>query len=380
MTVNDRVQRTAILIPFRTLLLTTIVVVIAVALVSIRTALLIVFVGVFLALVFELPVRAFERRTGMKRGASAAIVVLGSTAVVAVLALLLLVRIVGSVRDFLKSLPELVAQLRESSELSWLGDAGGGNIEDGATTVANAIPQSISAILGVAGNAFSAAIIISSILFLALFLLIDVRSFQKSFATVVMPETSERWLGIWERITHAVSAWAIGALTIAVIAGSVQGITAALVGSSYALALGLIAGILDLIPTIGATIAGFILVPTVLAEEGVTAAVIMLVVIVVYQQVENNLLTPTIQGRAVNISAFLIILGVTLFGALLGPLGAIVAVPIMAAIQIVLGEITADRRARVAAARAVLEPPVVADELPGAEPGLDGGVSQPSQS
>src|SRR5215213_4401953 len=163
MTVNDRVQRTAILIPFRTLLLTTIVVVIAVALVSIRTALLIVFVGVFLALVFELPVRAFERRTGMKRGASAAIVVLGSTAVVAVLALLLLVRIVGSVRDFLKSLPELVAQLRESSELSWLGGAGGGNIEDGATTVANAIPQSISAILGVAGNAFSAAIIISSI-------------------------------------------------------------------------------------------------------------------------------------------------------------------------------------------------------------------------
>ena len=378
MTLNDRVQRTAILVPFRTLLVTTIVVVIAVALVSIRNALLIVFVGVFLALVFELPVRAFERRTGMKRGASAAIVVLGSAAVIAVLALLFLVRIVGSIRDFLKSLPDLVAQLRESSELSWLGDAGGANIEDGATTLAKEIPESISAILGVAGNAFSAAIIISSILFLALFLLIDVRGFQKSFATVVMPETSERWLAIWERVTHAVSAWAIGALTIAVIAGSVQGVTAALVGSSYALALGLIAGVLDLIPTIGATIAGFILVPTILAEEGLTAAVIMLVVIVVYQQVENNLLTPTIQGRAVNISAFLIILGVTLFGALLGPLGAIVAVPIMAAIQIVLGEITADRRARVAEARAGLEPLDVTDA--GAEPELDGGITQPSQS
>jgi hypothetical protein len=52
----------------------------------------------------------------------------------------------------------------------------------------------------------------------------------------------------------------------------------------------------------------------------------------------------------------------------------------MAAIQIVLGEITADRRARVAAARAVLEPPVVANALASAEPDLDGGVSQPSQS
>ena len=379
MTLNDRVQRTAILLPLRTLLLATVVVVIAAALISIRNALLIVFIGVFLALVYELPVRAFERRTGLKRGVSAAIVVLGSAAVLAVLALLLLVPIVSSIRDFLQALPDLVAQLRESDELSWLGDVGGGNVEDGATTLANAIPQSISAVLGVAGNAFAAAITISTILFLALFLLIDVRGLQKALTTVVMPETSQRWLGIWERVTHAVSAWAIGALTIAVIAGSVQGVTAALVGSSYALALGLIAGVLDLIPTIGATIAGFILVPTVLAEEGVTAALIMLVVIVVYQQVENNLLTPTIQGRAVNISAFVIILGVTVFGALLGPLGAIVAVPIMASIQITLGEITTDRRARVAEARALLEPPDAADAGAGAEPELDGGITQPSQ-
>jgi|SRR5215213_491828 len=379
MTLNDRVQRTAILLPLRTLLLATVVVVIAAALISIRNALLIVFIGVFLALVYELPVRAFERRTGLKRGVSAAIVVLGSAAVLAVLALLLLVPIVSSIRDFLQALPDLVAQLRESDELSWLGDVGGGNVEDGATMVANAIPQSISAVLGVAGNAFAAAITISTILFLALFLLIDVRGLQKALTTVVMPETSQRWLGIWERVTHAVSAWAIGALTIAVIAGSVQGVTAALVGSSYALALGLIAGVLDLIPTIGATIAGFILVPTVLAEEGVTAALIMLVVIVVYQQVENNLLTPTIQGRAVNISAFVIILGVTVFGALLGPLGAIVAVPIMASIQITLGEITTDRRARVAEARALLEPPDAADAGAGAEPELDGGITQPSQ-
>ena len=48
-----------------------------------------------------------------------------------------------------------------------------------------------------------------------------------------------------------------------------------------------------MIPNIGATISGFILVPTLWAEEGVWAAVIMLVVILVYQQVENNILTPT---------------------------------------------------------------------------------------
>ena len=59
----------------------------------------------------------------------------------------------------------------------------------------------------------------------------------------------------------------------------------------------------------------------------------MLVVILVYQQVENNLLWPTIYGKAVNISPFFVILGVTLFGALLGVLGALVAVPVTASLQ-----------------------------------------------
>ena len=78
---------------------------------------------------------------------------------------------------------------------------------------------------------------------------------------MLLPADADRWLDVWERITENVSRWAIGALTIAVIAGTTQGLTAFLLGSSYAVALGLIAGFLDLIPNIGATIAAFILVP-----------------------------------------------------------------------------------------------------------------------
>ena len=143
---------------------------------------------------------------------------------------------------------------------------------------------------------------------------------------------------------------------IAVIAGTTQGVTAWLLGSSYALALGVIAGLLDMIPNIGATIAGFILVPTLWAEEGIAAAIIMLVVILVYQQVENNILTPKIQGKAVGLSGFFIILAVTLFGALLGVLGALTAVPLAATIQIFVQELTKARRERVEAARAALTP------------------------
>ena len=134
--------------------------------------------------------------------------------------------------------------------------------------------------------------------------------------------------------------------------GTVQGGIAWILGSSYALALGVIAGFLDLIPNIGATIAGFILTIVIYAEEGLTKALIMLAVVLVYQQVENNVLTPKIQGKAVNLSGFFIIVAVTLFGALLGVLGALTAVPLAATIQIFARELTAARREKVAAAKA----------------------------
>ena len=347
-----------ITIPMKVLLLATFVVAVAAALITIKDTLLIVFIGIFLALVFEVPVRAFMRWTKLGRGLAATIVVLGTAVVVTVLALLLLVPLAGAVRDFLQDLPQIVSELRESGELSWLGDSGAANnAQTGADNLSATIPNAIDALLGVAGKAFSVGLTLFTVLFLALFLITDTSRLRRALASVLMPADADRWLEIWERVTQTVSRWAIGAITIAVIAGTVQGGTAALLGSSYALALGVIAGLLDLIPNLGATIAGFILVPTVLAEEGLTDAVIMLIVVLVYQQIENNILGPTIYGRAVNISAFFVILGVTLFGALLGVLGALVAVPITASLQLIVQELVKDRQSRVADARAGLEPP-----------------------
>src|SRR5687768_7378266 len=103
-------------ITVRTLLIAVLILGLAAAVVSILDALLLVFLGIFLALVFEIPVRGFMRKTGRGRGLSATIVVLGSAVGVTILALILLVPLVGSVRDFLQDLPELVAQLRDSDE------------------------------------------------------------------------------------------------------------------------------------------------------------------------------------------------------------------------------------------------------------------------
>jgi len=338
----------------RTLLVVAATIGVLAAFVAIGDTFLIVFVGIFLALVFEYPVRFVMRKTHMSRGLAATVTVLGSAIVVTVLFILLLVPLVSSVRDFLKQLPATVQQLRDSSELSWLGDSGAAkNVQEGARHISPSIPDTVSAILGVAGSFFGVFLALFTILFICLFLLTDIAKLKQSLASVLMPGEEERWLGVWERVTESISRWAIGVVVIASIAGTIQGTTAWLLGSSYAVALGVIAGLLDMIPNIGATIAGFILVPTLWAEQGIGAAVIMLVVVLVYQQLENNILTPKIQGKAVDLSAFFIIVSVTLFGALLGVLGALTAVPLAAMIQIFVQELTRARRERVAELKAI---------------------------
>ena len=355
---TDTPRRVELVLPMRTVLLVAATAGVLAAFWAIGDTFLFVFVGIFLALVFEYPVRFVMAKTGWSRGLAATITVLGTAVGVLVIALLFLVPLVGSVRDFLQELPAIVEQLRASDELSWLGDSGAAeNVQAGSEQISASVPDAISAVLGIAGSFFSAFLICFTVIFVCLFLLSDIANLKRALGSVLMPGEDERWLGVWEKVTTSISRWAIGVVVIATIAGTTQGLTAWLLGSSYAVALGVIAGLLDMIPNIGATIAGVILVPALWAEEGVTAAIIMLVVLLVYQQVENNILTPKIQGVAVNLSGFFIIVAVTLFGALLGVLGALTAVPLAATIQIFIQELTAARRAKVAAARAALDAP-----------------------
>ncbi len=361
-------RRVELILPMRTLLLVTAAVLVLAAFAAIGDTFLIVFIGIFLALVFEYPVRYLMSKTKLSRGLAAAVVVLGTALGILILLLLFLAPLVGGVRDFLHDLPALVEQLRTADGLAWLGDSGAaGNVQTGAEEISKAVPDTIKAVLGIAGGFFSGILVAFTIIFICMFLLSDIANLKGALASVLMPGEDVRWLDVWERVTATISRWAIGVVVIAAIAGTTQGLTAYLLGSSYAIGLGVIAGLLDMIPNIGATMAGFILVPALWAEEGISAAVIMLIVLLVYQQVENNILTPKIQGKAVNLSGFFIIVAVTLFGALLGVLGALTAVPLAATLQIFIQELTKARRAAVAEAHAALEAPA-AVEAPAEQP------------
>ena len=190
---------------------------------------------------------------------------------------------------------------------------------------------------------------------MTLFLVIDLPNLSRSLHSVLFPRDSSRMLMLEERITRTIGRYAIGAMVIAGIAGTVQGTAAWLLGVPFALALGIVAGLLGLIPQIGATFAAVIL-SLVALTQGLPQALVMLAVCIGYQQVENYVLQPTIQGRAAEISGFFVIASVIVGAALLGVVGALIAVPLTASAQIVIRELTAERRAAVALAHAATPP------------------------
>ena len=146
-------KRVELVLPMRTVLIVAAAIGVGVAFTVIGETFLIVFVGIFLALVFEFPVRFVMAKTNMSRGLAATVTVLGTALAVTALALLLLVPLVGSVRDFLHDLPATVQQLQDSDELSWLGDSGAaGNVQEGAQQVSSVVPDAISAVLGDRGR------------------------------------------------------------------------------------------------------------------------------------------------------------------------------------------------------------------------------------
>jgi predicted PurR-regulated permease PerM len=120
--------------------------------------------------------------------------------------------------------------------------------------------------------------------------------------------------------------------------------------------LALVVGLFDLIPQVGSTIAAIIVVGVTLIAEGALPAAILGVTILIYQQVENYLIQPAVMRQAVELSGFATIAVVIVGSALLGVVGAILAVPVAASVKIVVRELTAGRRARIAALDAGVSP------------------------
>ena len=327
------------------------------AFIAARQAVLWIFIALFLAIVLTTPVTWLVDRRGMKRGNAAMLVVLGLIGFLGVLAYLLVSPFVAALRDLIEDLPSIVERIRASDLFQELDQRTnlGEELQKRAETLAADLPSKLGDAFEVGGRIFGFGLGALSITFMTLFLVIELPDLSRSLHSVLFPRESHRIEMLEERITRTIGRYALGAMVIAMIAGTVQGTAAWLLGVPFALALGIIAGLLGLIPQVGATIAAVVL-SLVALTVGIPQALIMLAVCIGYQQLENYVLQPTIQGRAADISGFFVIASVIVGAALLGVVGALIAVPLVASAQIVIRELTAERRAAVALAHAATPP------------------------
>jgi predicted PurR-regulated permease PerM len=345
----------------RTIAAVAAVVAVAWAVVSVRGVLLTIFLALFATLVLDPPVRAVAQRMKVGRAAATAIVMGGLLVLLLLGGAVLFVPLVDAVRAFSEALPELAHDVRESplgariEERSDLGEFFESHVQSIATGVAGAA----GGVLGVATSAFGLVLGAFTAVFMTIFLLLDLPRLAAAVDSLLSPSGSERWRRVSGEIVQTISRTMLASVALAVTCGTTYGLAAWALGAPYPVALGVVAGFLDLIPMVGATLAGTIVVLVTLVE-GLTPALVMLVIVLAYQQVENHVLQPVVVGRAARVSGFFVLASVLVFGALFGVAGVVVAVPLTASLQIVLRELTAERRAHMAALRRPLEPVPVA--------------------
>jgi predicted PurR-regulated permease PerM len=353
---DPRRRELAVFISIRTILLVGVAVALAWALASIGHVLLLIFVSIFSVAVLSPVVDLMERRLPWSRAVSSTVLVLGIVVLTGVALVILLQPIIDAVRNFNDNLPRLVDEARQSDLGSLIN--GGSNsldtLKSHSSEIAGGVAKASGGLADVGVSAFGAVTLVFSVTFLTMFGLIDEPRVRASIGGLLYRDKRERYDRLTDRIIRTTSRYMLGNLAISVICATVYGVTAVILGLPDALALALIAGILDIIPNIGSLLAG-IIIGIVALSVSLFALIVFVIVILLYQQVENYILQPSIIGRVTHVSGFTVIVSVLVFGALFGIIGAIIGVPTAAAIEIVLDEATAGRRARIAAADAAAQ-------------------------
>ena len=151
-------------------------------------------------------------------------------------------------------------------------------------------------------------------------------------------EHSARMRSALDHMGKAVGAYVGGVIAQATLAAVLAYIVLAILGVPFAAALAIVIFFADLVPLVGATIGAILVGVVTIFGDFPTATIVWVIYSIVYQQVENTLIQPQIQKRAVNVHPFIVLVAVLFGSTLLGVLGALVAIPVAASVQIAIRE------------------------------------------
>lgn len=316
----------------------------------IRSVLGLMFIALFLAIALGPVVEFFVRRK-VPRGLAILVAYVLLLSGVFGVGLLVVPPIVDGVNDLVDNVPGYVQDLRESETFAEYDDKYEitPKLKEQADKLPSRLSDAASGLQSVTVGVFGALVQLVTILVMTFFLLLDGKRmlrFAVREGTDHRRARIERMERISENVYRAVGGYVAGNILISVIAGTAAYIVMLILDIPFAVPLAVLLAFLGLIPLVGSSIGGAII-AVVAAVAGFPEKLIVWVIyLVVYQQIENNLLQPIIYKRTVQIHPLIVIVAVLIGGTLLGVLGALLAIPVAATVQIVVKEWWQWRRGR----------------------------------
>jgi predicted PurR-regulated permease PerM len=298
-----------------------------------------ILIALFLALALNPAVNAVQERGIRRRALAAGVTYMAALLAIAGIGAIFVPTLVDEANAFARELPNYVRDVTE-------GRGRLGELEreyDIVERVRTSVEDGGAArLLGLSGTAvavtkgvLTAIVALVTIAFLTFFMLIEGPSWVQRFYALVPEPSRPRVERIATDIYRTVGGYVTGNLLISLIAGVTSTIVLLVMGVPFAVALGLLVAILDLVPLAGATLAA-IIVSGVAFLESIPAGIVVAVFFIVYQQVENHVLQPLVYSRTVQLSPLAILIAVLIGAKLAGVLGALAAIPVAGTIQVLL--------------------------------------------
>jgi predicted PurR-regulated permease PerM len=306
-----------------------------------------ILIAMFLAAALNPAVVALERR-GMRRGTAASLVFALALLGLAAIGFLVIPPLVVQVRDFVEAVPDFIDDITAGrGPLGFLQDDYQlvDRIREAIDRGGAAGVLGLSAgLIDVVRSVITAVVGLVTIIFLTFFMLLEgPRTVERVLA--LLPEgTRLRYQRVGHHIYRTISGYVTGNLLISLIAGVTSTGVLFAVGSEYAIALGLLVAILDLIPLAGATLAAIFVSTVILIETDWLQFFVVVAFFVAYQQIENHMLQPLVYGRTVQLSPLAVLCAVLIGAELAGILGALLAIPVAGSLLAIGREVLLYRR------------------------------------
>jgi predicted PurR-regulated permease PerM len=332
----------------------------------VRSILGLVFISIFLAVAMGPAVDLYQHRARLPRGIAIVFVYLTILGAIVGLGLLVVPPIVTGVNHFVNRVPTYVQDLRKNPTVRKYDNKYHitKKLDEEARKLPSRLGTAASALTSVTVGVFSAIFQLVTVLVLTFFFLLDGKRMVGWGLRQLPAERSERMRKVLADVYEATSGYVVGNLIISVIAGTGTWIVLEILGVPFAVPLSVLMAFLDLIPLVGATIGGVGIGIVAAISNFPTALIVWAVYFIVYQQIENNILQPVIYRRTVQLHPLVVLIAVLIGGSQLGVLGALLAIPVAAGLQIVVKDLWNARRGRIAVTEPPPPPSEIAPEAP----------------